>query len=563
MDGGWSFGPSAIAAFIVFIGILIFVHELGHFLAAKYFNIKVLKFSLGFGPPLVAFRKGETQYQIAAIPLGGFVKMVGDSPVDEVSPEDQPRAFTTAPIYQRVVIALAGPVFNLIFPVLCFFAYNLLGPTVTAPIVGQIEIGKPAERAGLKHGDRILSINGQRTWSFERIKDLISSRAGQDLAIVVLRDGQELELHVVPTAVKSEDLFGSPETSGRIGVTPAQEGTRVGVDDPSKNKGGFETGDLILTVGDKPVARIDELDRAIRANAGRTAEMSVARPQPLAAGDLFLADGSEPKTLSVPIPEGATGIDALGLAPSDTFLRGIRKGGAADRAGLRPNDRIVKIDGRPIALFWTFLSEIERAGKEPVKLTVRRGGEDIDLTLVSDETVRKHEVTGKERPYYDPGIGLGAMPSVETIHWSSSIPDELEKANLTIGEAFTFALHETAAVIGMTALAIYKLFAHEISADTIGGPLMLFQVAARAAQLGVFEYLKMLAMISVNLGLFNLLPIPIFDGGHLLFCAVEAVKRRPLSLRAREAASIVGLVLLIALIILALRNDLLRLGLFG
>jgi regulator of sigma E protease len=569
MDG-WSFGPSSIAAFIVFIGILIFVHELGHFVAAKYFNIKVLKFSLGFGPPLIAFKRGETQYQIAAVPLGGYVKMVGDSPVDDIAPEDRPRAFTTAPIYRRVIIALAGPVFNLVFPVMCYFAYNVLGPEVTAPVVGEIEVGLPAEKGGLKNGDRVLSVNGHRTWSFEVMADLISNRPGQDVTLEVLRDGKPVELHVVPKPFPEEDALGAPRVRGLIGVRPTQQGTRVGVDDPQRNAAGFETGDLVLSIAGQPVTKLIELERAVRANAGKTVEIVVLRSEAKAAGDLLFADDNHSLTLSAAVPEqaartegDASPLAALGIAPSDTFIRGLVPGGAADRAGFRPGDRIVEVDGKPISLFWMFVKEMERAQKEPVSVVVRRDGHAMKLSLASDEIIRKHEVTGKERPYYDLGIGMGSLPrDPATWHWDSSVGKQLEKAQLTLGEAITDAVQRTGEVILLTARVLFKLFSREISVDTVGGPIMIFQVAAAAASIGLSAYLQMLAMISVNLGLLNLLPIPIFDGGHLLFCAVEAVKRKPLSLRARETASIIGLVLLIALIILALRNDISRLGVF-
>lgn len=562
MMGGVSFGPSAVAAFIVFIGILIFVHELGHFLAAKYFNIKVLKFSLGFGPPLVSFRRGETQYQIAAVPFGGYVKMVGDAPGEEIDPADRARSFTSAPIRQRAIIALAGPAFNLVFPILCFFAYYLLGPEVIAPVVGRIEIGTPAQDT-LKRGDRILAVDGSRTFSFNRLKELVSTRPGDELTLRVLRDGQELDVKVTPMSVTKDDVFGSPEQQGVLGVTPDRAGSRIGVDDPRLNRGGFLTGDRLLSIAGKPVERAEDVEAAIKENAGKTVEVSVARPSPLAAGDLLLADAESPVKLSVPIPADANGVAALGLMSSDPFVRGVVPGGAADRAGLRPGDRIVSVDGREISLFWSFASMMTLAQKKPVELSVKRNGELMTVTLVNDAVTRKHEVTGKDREFYDSGIGIGPYPrTLESQHWLTSAPEEIEVVELSIAEAFVASVRQTGGVIGMVGLGLYKLFAREISVDTVGGPLMLFQVAAQAAELGLFAYLHMLAWISVNLGLVNLLPIPIFDGGHLLFCAIEGVRKKPLSLRAREMASIVGLVLLLALIVLAMRNDIARLDLF-
>ena len=178
MDVNWT--PQTVAAVLAFIGMLVFVHELGHFLTAKFFDIKVLKFSLGFGPPLVAFTRGETTYQIAAIPLGGFVKMAGDNPHEEVAPEDHARSFMGAPVYQRAIVSFAGPAMNLLFPVLCFFAYNILEPEEQVAEVGTVELGTPAARAGLQRGDRILSIAGNVAALAEAVRFAQASHLDMD-----------------------------------------------------------------------------------------------------------------------------------------------------------------------------------------------------------------------------------------------------------------------------------------------------------------------------------------------------------------------------------------------
>jgi regulator of sigma E protease len=573
VDAPWSVSPTSIAAFIAFIGILIFVHELGHFLAAKYFDVKVVKFSLGFGPPLIAFKKGETTYQIAAIPLGGFVKMVGDNPADDIAPEDQARAFTTAPIYQRAIIAMAGPAFNLIFPVMCFFAYNVLGPKVVSPVVGQLEIGQPAERAGLKTGDRIVAVDGERVWSFKRLIELISVRPGEEVSLTIEREGKHIDAKVVPEAVQDVNFFGAPEVRGIIGVSRTRVGTRIGVAVAAKNSGGFVTGDRILSIDRKPVEMGEQIDPAFRAAAGQTIEVKVARPKSLASGDLLYAAAEDPAVLTVPVPEGATGMADLGLAESEAFVRGIVPGGAADRAGLRPGDRVVAVAGREVRLFWSLLTELKRAGKDPLEVTVERDGERKTLSLVAEPVECEHEVTKQSQVTYDPGIGIGPFaaggPCMQLesrlqlfSHWSSTVPPEMEEAKLGLIEAFVSSVRQTGEVIGFVAIGLFKLFSRQISMDNVGGPLQLFKLAAQAAEVGVFAYLRTLAFISVNLGLINLLPIPIFDGGHLVFCAIEAVKRRPVSLRTRETAGLIGLVLLIALLVIALRNDIMNLGIF-
>lgn len=564
-----------ILAVIVFVGALIFVHEMGHFLVAKLFDIKVTKFSLGFGPPLLAFTRGETTYQIAAIPLGGYVRMVGENPSEPIPPEDQARAFTSAPIHQRALVALAGPAANLAFPVLCFFTYNLLEPEVLPPVVGQVEAGEPADAAGLRPGDRILSVDGERAWSFQRVVQLISARPGETVPLEVQRGDEVLELRVTPKPVADEDVFGQPRQKGMISVSSVPDAARIGIDDPGKLPAGGEalrTGDLILAVNGSPVRRGDALAGAFLAAAGQVVEVRVARPSPAAAGDLVFADRPEPLTVTLAIPEGVAGLFDLGLALGAPFVRSVVPGGAAERAGFRPDDRIVAVDGRPVQHFWRFLTDLETAKGRPVSVTVRRGGQDLELTLAADPVECIHAVTRKTTTAYDAGFGRGPapQPGVEcsalvrpAAHWGSTLDPELEPAHLSVDEALMESLRLTGQVISLLTTHLFKmLVTQEVSTETVGGPLQFMNVAAKAAEAGILAYLQMLAFISINLGVFNLLPVPVLDGGHLLFCLVEAVKRKPLSPQARERAAMVGLAVLAMLLLLALRNDLRTLDIF-
>ncbi|MEM7674731.1 MAG: site-2 protease family protein, partial [Myxococcota bacterium] len=310
-------GAQAVAAFIVFIGVLIFVHELGHFLAAKLFDIKVLKFSLGFGPPLISFRRGETSYQIAAVPLGGYVKMLGDNPHDDVDPREASRAFTRAPIYQRAIVAIAGPLFNFLFPVICFFAYNVVGPEVLAPEVGSVEPGQPAAKAGLQAGDRIVSVDGSRTWSFERLVELIQSRPRQTASLTVQRDGRSIDLQIVPDAREDRGPFGKRRQIGIIGVSSRRVGTRIGVVDATRAPRALATGDEVLRVGDRPVTDLVELKTALRSHAGKTVELEVSRQNGLQAGGLLTAQQTELLSAKIDIPVDFKDLASLGLAPSE------------------------------------------------------------------------------------------------------------------------------------------------------------------------------------------------------------------------------------------------------
>ncbi len=561
MGGGVSFGPAAVAAFVLFLGILIFVHELGHFLAAKYFNIKVLKFSLGFGPPLFRVTKGETTYQVAAIPLGGYVKMLGDAPGDEVDPADRDRSFMTVPVYQRAIVAFAGPLMNLVFPIICIFGYFVLGPTVISPVIGHVEVESAAERGGLLPGDRVLSVDGERVWDFDQMAQLVRGRGGDRLRFEVDRKGSTETLEITPKTVEGRDFFGDKINQGLIGVTPMRLGTRVGVDGPRAAPLGFATGDRILKVGDTLVTRISEIDGALAKVAGTTAPVVIARPQGISAGDLLLAKREDIVTLSVAVPAGAQSIADLDLAPGEAFLRYVEPDGPAARAGLRPGDRVVAVEGQRVAMFYSFATALERAELNPVKVTVSRQGERLELTLVNDKKTIVHSTTMTEKSYFDSGLGLGAPPRAAiTLSWPTGGAMLTETAQVSLWEAASTGVERTVELVGAVSMGVAKLFTGGVSIKTVGGPVMLFQVAAEAVEMGLGQYLQLLALISVNLGIMNLLPIPILDGGHLVFCAIEAIKRRPVSMRVRETATLVGLLLLAVLIVVAFTNDVTRIA---
>ena len=563
--------PQAFAAFIVFIGILIFVHELGHFLVAKLFNIKVVKFSLGFGPTLLSFTAGETTYQIAAIPLGGYVKMVGDSPYEDLDPKDEPRAFTRAPVYQRALVAVAGPMFNFIFPVVCFFAYNLLGPEVLAPEVGSVEPGQPAATAGLRAGDRIVSIDGYRTWSFGRLVELIQDRPNTPTKVEVERGPQTVVLEVTPEAREDRGPFGQPREIGIIGVASRRTGTRLGVVDAAQVPDGLQTGDQVLRVGDTRVNDLVELEAALQKAAGADVELHILRSVTLAAGAVLSGQKPDLRTVSVKVPQAYVGLSSIGLASSETFVRNVVPDGAADRVGIRPHDQIVAVNDKAIHHFWALRLALGR-GDDPVSVTYRRDGETKTVTLKNDPVPCYNEMTAQNEVRYVPGFGVRPSGTAERkvdcdrltyseavlANWDSSAPARIIQPRLTIAEAAVESVRQTFAVIGIMTKGLYMLFSGKISTNNVGGPLSMFGAAAAAAEQGLLAYLKMLALISVNLGLLNLLPIPILDGGHLLFCAIEAIRREPISLRTKEIASMVGLVLLVAVLLLAVRNDIIR-----
>ncbi len=342
---------------IIVLGILVFVHELGHFLLAKRLGVGVLTFSLGFGPKLIGRRFGETQYQISAVPLGGFVKLIGENPEEEVKEEDRHRSFSAAPIWKRALIISAGPFFNFFLAVALFSTINLFGIPYLPSKIGEVSPGLPAERAGLKKGDLVLSIDGKEVSKWDDLSKMIRNSNGKDLLIKVKRNGEILEIKITPKLSTQKNLFGEEIQTFIIGITPSDE-------------------------------------------------IIVQKVGPL--------------------------------------------------------------------------------------------------------------------------------------------------------EAMSKGLSQTWYGIKLTVVTIVKLIERVIPAKTIGGPILIAQLAGEQARRGFLSLVLFTAILSINLGVINLFPIPILDGGHFLFLGLEAVLRRPISIKKMEIAQQIGLIFIILLMLFAFYNDLIR-----
>ncbi|HWV38260.1 MAG TPA: RIP metalloprotease RseP, partial [Vulgatibacter sp.] len=274
-----SLAPLHILSVVVLLGGLIFFHELGHFLVAKAFRVKVLRFSIGFGPKLVGFTWGETEYRIALLPLGGYVKMAGDDPSTPVEPADAGRGFLEQSPWRRMAIAFAGPAFNLIFPLLAYFAVFSLQTEAIAPHVGQVIAGMPAEKAGLLPGDRIVAIDGEPVHAFQDLRRFVDPAAGRPLEMEVERAGARTKVAVTPEAFVEQDPIESV-TVGKIGIVPNPAAPVVGVGEGGLAfEAGLRTFDRIVSVGGAAVGSIDEALALIeeRARAGAPFEIVATR----------------------------------------------------------------------------------------------------------------------------------------------------------------------------------------------------------------------------------------------------------------------------------------------
>lgn len=542
-----------IIYFIILIGVLIFVHEMGHFLFAKLFNFKVLRFALGFGPRAFGFRRGETEYCVCWVPLGGYVKMVGEDPQEEIAPEDRGRAFHQKPLWQRFLVVIAGPIFNLLFPLglyLVFFA----GQTHLAPaVIGKVFAGQPAAAAGLQSGDIIKEINGHTVRYWEDLQDFISNHPNQSLRFLIERDQDKFERLITPQEQISPNRLNIRERVGRIGISPRFDLAQIGISHPESPaaRAGLRTGDLITSINGVSIERWEQLDRALKQNRGQSLRLSYLRPSASTStfSDLRLLQPN----VTVVDPEALTDDKGhttyeTGIFSAEFFVREVEKDSPAEKMGMRPGDRLTMFDGQPLHHWDLMILALELKRDEQHQISwVPYGGVMRSAEFRLNRINYVDEYRQDQQRYV-----FGAQ---NRLLWKSAPPIPIE------GRAFyavTQSVTKTGEIIGLMAVAFVQLFRGAIPRDTIGGPVMLYYTAGVAAEKGWDHFLWMMALISINLGLLNLLPVPMLDGGHLMFFTIEALRRKPLDLRTRQIAMSFGLAMLVALMVLAFKNDIVR-----
>ncbi|HJL14017.1 MAG TPA: RIP metalloprotease RseP [Sandaracinaceae bacterium LLY-WYZ-13_1] len=550
-----------VVYFIVLVGVLIFVHELGHFAWAKFFGVKVLKFSLGFGPKIAGFSRGDTEYVVAAFPLGGYVRMLGESPHDRIRAEDADRAFSRQALWKRVVIVFAGPAMNLVFPIALFFVVFLGDAQMTPAVIGTVFPDRPADGV-LEPGDRVVRADGEDVASFYELARIIHAHPEEPVELVVERDGERRTVTVTPFLARSRRPLDLVDEVGRIGIKPHHPVAVVGVTSPSSPAAaaGLRTFDRIITVGGHPqVERWTGLEDALAANRGTSVPVSYLRPTrvPDALGGLVELDVYEPHaTHVVPEPGPGDGLSRAGLEPVDLYVSTVTTAAPSVEVGVRPGDRLTTLDGRPIRLWATLVEDVEAQPDRVHRLGWRRGDQNVarDYRLRAARTV-----TGDDADQRILVLDAETEAHLATLgHWRPTVLDDPIPNPSPILYAVDQAFRVTAELVELTVYSVVRLIQGRLSVRSIGGPIRVFEATEAAAREGALNYLSLMAFISINLGLINLLPIPMLDGGHLVFFFVEAVARRPVSTRIREIASLVGLVLLVALMVLAFKNDLER-----
>lgn len=444
-----------LLAVIVVLGLLITFHEFGHFWVARRCGVRVLRFSVGFGKPLWSrFDRHGTEFAIAAIPLGGYVKML-DEREGPVAPEEQHLAFNRQGVWSRIAIVIAGPLANFLLALFGYWLLFVVGTSVVAPVIGEVAPNSPAARAGLTRGQEIVAVQGDPTRSWEEVNlELIAAIGHEGALRVTARDGEA-------NAVRDY----------RVPVS----GWLVGQD----------------------------------------------TPQPLAT---------------------------LGVTPwrpeIPAVLGQVLEGEAAARAGLEPGDRIVAVDGQPIEDWMAFVERVRASPGEPLTLRLERDGELREVTLTPASREEAGTIIGF--------IGAG----VEPVGWPDEYRREIRYGPLAaVGQS----LARTAEMTVLTLDSIRKMLTGLISPSNLSGPITIARVAGETARTGLESFISFMAYLSISLGVLNLLPIPVLDGGHLAYYLIEAVRGRPVSEAAQAVGLRIGMALVGTLMLMALYFDLMRL----
>ena len=513
-----------IAIFILFLGPLVFFHELGHFLLARFFGVRVEVFSIGFGPKLFKFKKGFTEYAVSLIPLGGYVKMFGDDPLnkDEIAEEDREHSFTFKGKWARFWIVFGGPLANFILAYFIFFSLFMVGERIPEIKLGIIQEKTILHQVGFRSGDVLFKLNSKEIYNPSDIalegKNVIKS-------VTVKRNGVAKALTI--------DLSGE-EFFKEVSKYPPLLRKPVVID----NKGQMFAVSFLKDSFSwkKSLAEMDHYNASSEVFLYPIIGDIEEHSQPK-------VDLNKPKTLTIEPSERLNFVKdlaKLGYRTLDLKVKEVNKSSPAEKAGIKKDDIILSLEGKEVFSFEELRKNLQETKKDTVQVTVLASGE-IKVLNISPE---KKEISGQIVKL----IGV----------YSSGIYQGLEFVNTGsrgLWKSLWMSFDRTWDTMVKTVEGFTKLITGSVSFKTIGGPLAIGKVASDSFNMSLSYFFQLMALISVNLGIINLFPIPVLDGGHILFIFLEIINRGPVSRRKMEIAQQIGLSFLLMLMVGAIFND--------
>ena len=541
---------SGIGPFFILLGLLIFVHELGHFLVAKFFGVRVETFSLGFGHKILKFKRGETTYCISWIPLGGYVKMYGDDPSVQIPEEEKKHSFLHKPVGPRIAVVLAGPLMNLLFAAFLFFVIGLIGEEMASPTVGDVQQGSVAAQAGFQSGDRVTKIGDISPKSWSDIQKIVQESTGKNLAVEVQRERKDevARLTVTPSIGDNDNILSRKKQVGVVeGLNPESQAAIVGVAKPDSPaaQAGIKNLDLITAIDNTPIDFFRELAPTLQSLKASGKQEVAIKVRSL----LNDKADKEERTLNLNLAQVTeqNTLENLGLMSAELIVYRVKAKSPAALAEIQPGDQVTHINNQPVKDWQDVVKIVKsyKADQGPIHLQIARDGQTLAKDITPEITELMNQ-KGQEEARYTIGIVSGFVPAPPK--------PTLVKAN-GIGDAALMGFEKSWEWSGVVVMSFVRLIEGSVSAKNIGGIITIGRAASHSFESGISQFIKMMAIISINLFLLNLLPVPVLDGGHLLFYTIEAIRGVPVSLRKMEIAQQVGMFLLLALMIFALFND--------
>ena len=537
-----------VVTFVFVLSLLVFVHEMGHYLIGRWSGIRIMAFSIGFGPEIAGFTdRHGTRWKLSLIPLGGYVRFFGDedasskTDVDQLSAmteEERAQSFAGAKLWKRAATVAAGPIANFILAIAIFAVlFSIYGRTAADPVVAMVTRDGAAAEAGIEPGDRLVAIDGVKITTFDEVQRYVGLRPGRTIVLSVERDGQKRDFRIIPKLVEDTDQFGNKMEMGRIGIALVDPVVTAIEPTGPAAKAGILAGDRLVAVDGNNVATYYDIGRYVSDRPGKSIVLTVQR-------------NGEIRDFPV-VPETLTDTDAsgnkkdvgsVGIGPIDPLVGSISPDSPGEAAGLKLGDRILSVDGRAIGSIGEVQRYAASHADKPITLSVERNGQTRDVSV----TPKKSEETD----------AFGAQSEIATIGVTDGQkPIKLRYEAYRPLQALSEGVKQTGSIVSGTFEYIANVIGGYMKADQLGGPIRVAQLSGQMATLGFAAVLQFAAILSVSIGLLNLMPVPVLDGGHLMFYAIEAVRGKPLGARAQDIAFRIGFAMVLSLMVFATWND--------